>query len=264
MFHVGGGSISLNLIPRHATAPGIFVAPGAFGILIGTIIGNSGYFIGWPFVVVLSSLCILMLIVKAPKIDYAHNNQTGRPSTFKYFEPAILLLLFSIAVRSLIGSAVVFPWKSDVTLSVTLTAAVVVGKALGGFSADKLGWINVATVSLLVSAPLLSFGANIPYIAIAGMFLFNSTMATTLVATSNMLPGRPGFSFGLTCLALISGALPTFTESKNAFNNQLSILTITLESAVAIYCGLRLFLNSPFKDSKTHMKRSKGGKHEEK
>jgi FSR family fosmidomycin resistance protein-like MFS transporter len=261
LFHIGGGSISLNLTPKRATAPGIFVAPGAFGIFVGTIIGKSGYFISWPFVFLLLSLCAAMFMIGVPKIDYDQNNRESRRVDFHCFELVILLLLSSIAVRSLVGLSIMFPWKSDMTLSATLITAVVLGKALGGILADKSGWISAATISLLISAPLLSFGANIPYTAIVGMFLFNMTMPITLVAISNMLPGRPGFSFGLTCLALIAGALPTFTGFKIIFGNQWLILTIILVSMAALFYGLLLFFKSfSFRNSKTYMKRSEGKK----
>lgn len=45
LFHIGGGSISLNLTPKRAVAPGIYVAPGALGLFVGTMLGKSGQFI---------------------------------------------------------------------------------------------------------------------------------------------------------------------------------------------------------------------------
>lgn len=260
LFHVGGGTISLNLTPKRAAAPGIFVAPGAFGVLVGTMIGKNGYFTIWPFVLLLLSLGVVMFVTERPKIDYDQKNgHESRRVDFRFFELIILLLLSSIAIRSFVGFALVFSWKSDIVLLVALTVAVVLGKALGGVLADKSGWIRVGIISLLVSAPLLSFGANIPFIAMVGMFSFNMTMPITLTAISNMLPGRPGFSFGLTCLALIGGALPTFAESAMVFVNQWVILAIILVSTTALLCGLLLFFKSfSFRNSKTYMKRRGG------
>jgi hypothetical protein len=65
---------------------------------------------------------------------------------------------------------------------------------------------------LVVSAPLLTFMAHVPTIAILGTFLFNLSMPITLICVAEMLPGKRGFAFGLTTLALILGALPTFTR----------------------------------------------------
>ena len=39
IFHVAGGSISLRLAPGRASAPGIFVAPGAAGLAVGALLG---------------------------------------------------------------------------------------------------------------------------------------------------------------------------------------------------------------------------------
>jgi hypothetical protein len=56
LFYIGGGTISLSLIPRKATAPGIFVAPGALGVLVGTLLGKSGNFSAWPLLLALIGL----------------------------------------------------------------------------------------------------------------------------------------------------------------------------------------------------------------
>jgi hypothetical protein len=66
-------------------------------------------------------------------------------------------------------------------------------------------------------------------------------MPVTLVAISNMFDGRPGFSFGLTCLALIIGAFPTFIISKNIFNSSWSLLVVILLTSLALYSGLKLY-----------------------
>jgi MFS transporter, FSR family, fosmidomycin resistance protein len=236
-FHIGGGSISLNLTPKKATAPGIYVAPGALGVTIGLLAGTGGL-IAWLFILLLAVSCVAIIATKPPMMYY---DQHPANSEIKYFELALLLLFLCISIRSLIGLAMVFPWKTDHTLLMLLTLSVVAGKAFGGILADRLGWLRFTVASLVISAPLLAFGAGIPYAAIIGIFLFQMTMPVTLVAISNMFPGRPGFSFGLTCLALIIGALPTFTELKNLFGSEVLILSTILFSAGCLYAGLRLY-----------------------
>ena len=110
--------------------------------------------------------------------------------------------------------------------------------------ADKFGWIRVAVGALVLSIPFLVFGANIPYLAIVGMFLFNITMPITLVAISNILPGRPGFAFGLTCLALILGALPAFSGLKHVLGGKLFIFTIIVISSLALYYALKIYFKN--------------------
>lgn len=237
LFHVGGGTISLNLTKTKAAAPGIFVAPGASGLLIGTLYGKSGSFTAWPLLIIIAILCALMYYTKSPEINY----KTDEKINTNYFESIILLLLITIVARSVIGSVVVLPWKSDLFLLVTLTSGIVLGKAFGGIIGDKYGWQKVGVISLLISAPLLAFGAAIPYAAILGMFLFNFTMPITLVAISNTLPGRPGFSFGLTTLALVIGVLPTYAGAGSFLSQSPSVFAIIISSAIVLYYALFLY-----------------------
>lgn len=239
MFHVGGGSISLNLTPKKAFAPGIYVAPGAFGILLGTLLGKGGQFIAWPFILGLIALSILMFIIKKPEMNY--EKEKNKIHKYNYFEIILFFVFLSITIRSLVGMVLVFPWKSDVNLLIILTTAVVLGKGLGGILADKFGWIRIAVGALILSIPFLIFGANIPALAIIGMFLFNITMPITLVAISNIMPSRPGFAFGITCLALILGALPSFFPIKQVLSDNWFILGIIIISVISLYFGLRLY-----------------------
>lgn len=242
LFHIGGGSISLNLTPKKASAPGVFVAPGALGILVGTLLGKNGQFFVWPFILILVILCLLMFVIKKPEMNY--EQEKIAETKFNYFEFILLLVFLSIAIRSLVGMAVVFPWKTNINLLMILTAAIVLGKGLGGILADKFGWIRIGVGALILSIPFLVLGANTPYLAIIGMFLFNITMPITLVAISNILPGRPGFAFGLTCLALILGALPAFSGLKTVLGGQLNIFIIIVISSLALYYALQTYFKN--------------------
>lgn len=241
LFHVGAGSLCLNLTPKKAVAPGVYVAPGALGLLIGTLLGKGGQFVAWPFVLSLFILCLLMLVIKKPDMNYTRENNENK---INYFWLILSLVFISITVRSLVGMLLVFPWKTDINLLLILTASVVLGKALGGFVADKFGWLKIGVGSLILSIPFLILAANIPYLAIMGMFLFNITMPITLVAISNILPGRPGLAFGLTCLALILGALPAFYSIKSILANNWFIFGVIVISAVSLYFGLKKYFNN--------------------
>jgi FSR family fosmidomycin resistance protein-like MFS transporter len=239
LFHIGGGIISLNLTPRKATAPGIFVAPGAIGLLVGTLLGKSGNFIAWTFLPAIAALVILIFLVPCPALHY----EKSGPSEIRQFrfEYILYLVLFVIAIRSLVGFAIVFPWKTDVNWLVMLTLCVALGKGLGGFLADKVGWKLTAVGSLILSVPLLTLGTHIPVLGIVGMFLFNITMPVTLTLVSNLIPGKPGTAFGLTCAALLLGTLPAFSELQPRLNNLVIIDAIILVSALALYFSLSFY-----------------------
>ncbi|XUW99886.1 MAG: hypothetical protein TUN42_08305 [Dehalogenimonas sp.] len=239
LFHVGGGSVSLNLTPGKATAPGIFVAPGALGLMFGALVGKGNADFVLPVLAVMSFLTISIYRSSAPPpapppVVPAKTGKFG-------FEFAVYLILFVIAVRSLVGLAIVFPWKTDLSLLFVLTISTVFGKGLGGYLADRFGWSRIAVTSLAISIPFLIMGVDVPILACIGVFLFNVTMPVTLAFVSNRLPGRPGFAFGLTCLALIIGALPTFIEFRPSLNNPAFLVISTISSVVALYFGLRRF-----------------------
>lgn len=230
LFHIGGGIFSLRFRPGSAVIPGIFVAPGALGLIIGTLLGKSGSYWNWPFIVILLLSSFLIFVVR----ESNESSYSKLRSNCDCFEAVILLLFLSVSIRGMVGLALEFPWKSNGYLLVLLTLAVVFGKALGGKLADRYGWIRVATLALIIVAPLLSFLRDNPATAIIGVFLFNMTMPITLAALSNMLPGREGFAFGLSTLALIAGALPTFTNLKYMLNSRWFVLGTILLSMVML------------------------------
>jgi FSR family fosmidomycin resistance protein-like MFS transporter len=239
LFHVGGGVTSLNLIPGKAALPGIYVAPGALGLLIGTLIGKGGHFVAWPFIVLLVGSAVLILRIPTPETDAHHR----LPGNLRWFETIILLLLVSIGIRGVVGLSLIMPWKSDPVLLVVLTCGVALGKALGGILGDRYGWTKVALTGLIVSAPLLAFFSRVPFIAIIGAFFFNLTMPITLTCLAEMLPGKNGFAFGLTTLALIIGAWPTFTQLRVLTSNQLFMFSIVVASIAALHGGLKLYVD---------------------
>jgi len=238
LFHVSAGSICLNLTPGRAVAPGIFVAPGAVGVFVGTILAEADKFEGYPFILLFFILCASMLVVAPPTVDYKRI-QSRDPSYWSVI--VLLMLLVCIAMRSMMGLGISLPWNSEIAYSVSLIVFVVLGKGLGGFLADRFGWSRVAVCALAVSALILPFGAGIPALGIAGIFLFNIPMSVTLAATAGLLPGRPAFAFGLTCLALDAGTwLIRFPPGSHyEFSNAWIVFLIVSASAILLYLSLQ-------------------------
>jgi hypothetical protein len=156
----------------------------------------------------------------------------------------------TVMVRALVGMTVALPWKSNFTLACFLVGGIVLGKGLGGVVADRFGWRKVAVTGLIVSAPLITFLGDVPLLGIAGAFLFQMTMAVTLASIASMFPGRSAFAFGLPCLALIIGALPSFTEQKELIGSDWILFTVILLSAALLFAGLSML--SGFTGSVSH------------
>ena len=232
-FHVGGGVVSLRIAPGKATAPGLFVAPGAAGLAAGIAMGTHQW-LAW-----LPSLALLFTIPFLAGLSA----ETNRPAHQSNIPAAALplgaagMLLTVIVMRAFVGSGLALPWKAEPVLLISLTTAVVLGKAAGGILADRFGRLTVGVGALCLAAPLLVIAPTWAMAGITGILLFNMTMPVTLVATADLLPERPGFAFGLTCLALILGSLPVALHLISAITPA-AVALGGLLSAALLWLGL--------------------------
>jgi len=161
-FHVGGGVISLRMEPRRATAPGVFVGPGALGLAFGVWLGRGGFSVGWPFVVALLLAIGVTRILPDPPHGYVMapkpETSSGAGETGYFPKLVVGLLLFSIVIRSLVGMAGSYRCPKEVYVMFGLALAAMGGKVLGGVVSDRLGWLETSVVALLLSAPPLVVG----------------------------------------------------------------------------------------------------------
>jgi len=240
-FHVGAGAVCISLRPDEAAPAGIFVAPGAFGLTVGSLMGKTGAYSPDALAMILVAFALAFSRLERPKISFA---QPASPAAFKGFEAALFLLLLTVVMRAFTGFFVNFPWKSDLKLLLLLTLAIVAGKAFGGIAADRFGWRKITVGGLLASSALITFASSSAPCAIAGILMFNMTMPVTLVAVSKLLPGRPAFSLGLTCLALILGALPAFyTGPAKTPAAEIAAFAGVILSAAVMYRALNIYFD---------------------
>ena len=196
-YHVGGGREAL-LWEEGFTGLGIFVAPGAMGIYLGTVFaGDAGY--------TFMAACILALI-GIGMIFFCDGTPRFRPRENCRITSAALM--FGVVVlRSLVGLAMETPWKVGVFLLLSAVAATA-GKALGGILADRIGWKWTGITSLLITA-LLFLIPDLGFAGVLGVLLFNMTMPITLRQAAASCRGYEGFAFGLLTFGLFLGYVPT-------------------------------------------------------
>jgi FSR family fosmidomycin resistance protein-like MFS transporter len=234
--------VSLSLDSGRAAAPGIFVAPGAVGLFAGYQLAASGMS-GYVRAAAIAAGCVL-----AAAVYRAERPEVVRPERAvdrdAGFGLALCMAAFfimgSIAVRSTLGLSFPFPWKDDWPLGAFMLAlAEGSGKALGGFLADRFGFIRTCVAALLLSIPLLTAGAAYPAAGIAGCALFQMTMPVTLLACADIFRGL-ALSFGMTCLAIFCGALPVLFGVKiQSFLSPAVMAASIFLSAVCLGVGLR-------------------------
>ena len=229
LFHIGGGLDVLNLSGRRAAPLGVFVSPGAYGIYLGTILGNRAIS-PIPVVALLILACGGMLLWKS---DQMPKNPPVEFPTNKII-PWAALLFAVVILRSYGGMAGSFSWKTGVW-SLVAVSAVVFGKTLGGVAADRFGTKRTAAISLLLSA-VLFLCSHAPIPGVLALFFFNMTMPITLFALSRSMPGCKGFSFGLLTFALFLGFLPTYMGAGTI--GGLGMALVAAASAVLLLPGL--------------------------
>lgn len=195
-FHVAGGTLTLERSEGRAWPLGLFVAPGAVGLTVGTLWPAAG-----PWLAALLLLCAALTPGQArpaPAIP-------SRPTDGDAGITVPLLLTLAVAVRAVGGSAVSFPWKAGPAAALALTACVFAGKALGGFVCDRLGAGKTALFSMLPALVLVAFCADWAAPSLLGQLALNLTMPVTLWLLYRAMPDEPGFAFGLAASALWPG-----------------------------------------------------------
>lgn len=230
-FHVGGGLAVLAESGDRAGPLGLFVSPGALGSFLGTWLGTSGAGPLWLPPVLLAGTALTLTRVKGQE-------RTGGPVPLPGMGAAapLALLLGVVVLRSWVGMSLTLPWKGTGHWALVLTVSLALGKAAGGYLADRFGPMRTAAVSLTLSAALLP-GSRWPVCGVAAVLLFNMTMPLTLWACARLLPGNRGFAFGLLTFGLFLGFLPTAFGASGLSGG--TAAGLALVSLLLLWPGLR-------------------------
>jgi len=189
LFHVAAGTMTLTESGGKAWQLGVFVAPGAFGVTLGTSYPVFGLWLAAALIVCAAAL----VLVRRGRGDAP---PACTPEGKLPLGP-ILLLTIAVAVRAVGGAAVSFPWKNTVLLGFVTTFFVFAGKTAGGFVCDRLGAEKTALLSILPAAVCIAFFSFSAPLSLAGQLLLNLTMPVTLWLLYRAMPDAPGFAFGL-------------------------------------------------------------------
>lgn len=205
VFHVAAGADVLEHSRGKAGPLGVFVAPGAIGLSLGILWPDFGRLFAVLLVLAAALTWILPMHLAEPEAPRQEMLPSGGTSSMPMM--LCLLLTLAVAVRALGGSAVAFPWKTGIWMTLALTGCVFLGKACGGLLCDRIGAAKTALLSLPLSAVLIAFCAALAVPSLIGQFLLNLTMPVTLWLLYKWMPDQPGFAFGLAASALWPGTI---------------------------------------------------------
>ncbi len=258
LFHVGGGVGTI----REDTAKGqkgrwlgIFVAPGALGLYLGTLSGKNG---SWNLWIPGTGILMLMLCARAVyqlkqrdrhsrkgslRENSLQENGNGEEAdggqASKGIAAVAACCMAVVILRSYVGMAVAFPWKTGILAGTLAVLAVAGGKIAGGFTAARYGLPGTTVISLgLAGICFLLSSSWLP--GLAALFLFNMTMPITLYWMVCSVPEMPGFAFGFLTFALFLGFLPAYFGLIPAAGGNLAGCAGSIVSLLALAAGYRL------------------------
>lgn len=242
LFHLGAGALVLGQGLNQASPVGLFVAPGALGLAFGINYGRAEHWGPlWPLAIVsaLAWFATGAIRYKLRTNDRCAPSPGSEISAAGPIALTLFLLLVSVAVRSLVGLSATRGITPSAWLMFGVPFVAFAGKSLGGYAADRYGWIRTSLTALLASCPLLVFGAQHAPLLLVGLLLFQMTMPVTLTAVARLMPRSLATAFGWTCLALIFGALPTMLPRLAPICTRPALFGWILLSAVAVAWGLQ-------------------------
>ena len=211
-FHVGGGVLTIHDdddCSFEGRGLGTFVAPGALGLILGTLYHQTAFF-ETIRIVVSACLCLILLILFKQMEERLL--KTGyRPFDLKNGKLRFILLsCFAVVIlRSLTGMAISFLWKNTNLITILSVIALALGKTAGGFLSARFGMKRTVIVTLVLSAIAYLFGQYMG-LGLLALFLFNMTMPLTLYLLVQNMSDMPGLAFGILTFGLFLGYLPVF------------------------------------------------------
>ncbi len=236
LYHIGGGVDVLNFSDKKQWMLGVFVSPGAFGLFLGGLIAESGRLSipngGLILLVIIFAIIFLIHATHALNKPSFNASFSVKPVGRAPFL-AMTCLFAVVILRSYVGITLYTPWKTGMLFSVLAVLGLALGKAVGGFLADRSGTMQAALISLALSSVLFLFSENALF-GILSILLFNMTMPLTLFAMAKIFPCARGFAFGCLTFALFLGCVPEFLllpipfPKETWFNAVLSAVSLLL------------------------------------
>jgi MFS transporter, FSR family, fosmidomycin resistance protein len=210
VYHVAGASACIR---ENKAAPiGVFAAPGIIGLAI------AGYlsYLKIDIRLFLSIVCVtfvgLMQLIQLPSSDKQSKVEDEKKDhrVIDNHDVLMILLLGIISMRSAVWNIFQVIHEHNYTWLLAIAASAFLGKILGGWISDKIGWKLYSFVSLIAAMPLVSFFKEEIVLFCIGIGLLQSAIPANTAMMIAYCKGRKergiAFSFGT---AIVFGIILT-------------------------------------------------------
>lgn len=239
VIHVCGAVSTVSTGDGKLFPCALYVGGGSFGVIIGQTLGTSGMS-KWFLLIPLALIEVLILITNKEwlkdEIKYPRYSITDKSVSVAVIVAVAFLVTMT---RSYLGYAIPISWKKELWQAFLLFFAMGIGKAAGGWLADRIGALKTALITIIGSVPFLIFGEDIMVVSITGVFLFSTTMSLTFGMLLSVMNDNPGLAFGVTTTALAFGVIPKFFVNFDKIINIIIIVVGSLICAVLMYKTLK-------------------------
>ncbi len=235
MIHVCGGAVCYQLEKGKSTLAGIFTSPGVVGLIIGGILGASSFAYFYVFILLLFVILFLLSKIDFPFYDKSNSDESST-EILDTHDFVMLILLLSIALRSLFWNIFhIMNYGNNLHL-LSLATAAFLGKIIGGYFSDKIGWKKWIFVTLLLSVFFLTFGKQYFPLVCVGIACLQSAVPITMVLVQHQIKNSPATGAGLALgFSIILAGLPSYVQQfRNIQTNTLFLLVLSM---VFVFCN---------------------------
>ncbi len=244
LFHTGAGAQVFANSGGSATASGIFIAPGAIGLFLGGILakGHIHPFFSLPALCVSALLLLLCPSIKSLKKPA----DMTAPARYDWRLVIVMFLMFIVLSRSAAGFVLPLMLQGTQKPILLFVIAAFAGKFFGGVLADRFGWLSTTFIFLCAAGGMAAMHQESLFVAFFAMLFVQATTGVTLAATQSVFPNRPGFAFGLPCIAILAAAYP-FSLRYPLITPPAGLVASLCFTSALVIMGIKLFPKSETK-----------------
>ena len=229
------GAIAVGSVSKSNIFPSaLFVSGGAIGIVVGRFLAMNHISIYYVFIFIVFIFFILYFTENTwckNDIKYIDINVVKNG-----FSPHLIFIiaLFVLIIRSYMGFVLPLSWNKKFIHIVILSIFLCIGKALGGYFCDTIGYKKVSFASTILCVPFIVFGNFNMIISLIGIMLFSMNMSITYAMLLSIIKNNPGVAFGITTIGLFLGVLPLFFVNFSQFTNIVIIIVMSIISYILL------------------------------